>query len=89
MEEYRQEAILIELVKKIEKIIAFKNEHRIVPARATWRELRDVLNQEEWEKLEALVPHGVFKKYDGIHYASYEIDYLKLRQWENMAKAKI
>lgn len=82
----RYEATLISLVKKIEKEVDFRKAHHIVPARATWRGLRDVLTEEERKILESLVRWGIVKKYDGIHYPSYEIDYLALRKYEREFK---
>ena len=84
----RQEAILISLVKKIEKEIEFRKAHHIVPARATWRALRETLTDEEWVKLEQMVGSGVIKEYRGIHYPAYEIDYHALRKWEIFAKQR-
>lgn len=59
----------------IRRIVDFRKEHKIVPARAPWRELREVLTPEEWIKLEQMVKIGLVKEYRGIHYPSYEVDY--------------
>lgn len=78
----REEALMISVEKAIRRIVDFRKEHKIVPARAPWRELREVLTPEEWTKLEQMVKIGLVKEYRGIHYPSYEVDYTALRAFE-------
>lgn len=67
--------------KNIRCIIDKKRKNNIIPARATWRELRDVLTEGEWAKLESMVASGLIREYRGICYPSYEMDYAKYNQF--------
>lgn len=78
---------MISVEKAIRRIVDFRKEHKIVPARAPWRELKDVLTAEEWDKLERMVKLGIVKEYRGLHYPSYEIDYTALRAFEREARS--
>lgn len=83
----KEEALLNSVERAIRRIVDFRKEHKIVPARAPWRELRDVLTAEEWEKLHRMVKLGIVKEYRGLHYPSYEIDYTALRAFEREARS--
>lgn len=83
----KEEALMISVEKAIRRIVDFRKEHKIVPARAPWRELKDVLTAEEWDKLERMVKLGIVKEYRGLHYPSYEIDYTALRAFEREARS--
>lgn len=78
--ELKQDKLRSSVEREIRRIIDFRLAHKIVPARAPWRELRDVLNEEEMGKLQQLVELGAVKEYRGIHYPSYEIDYEVFRR---------
>lgn len=69
----------------------------IAPARATWRELRftfvqsvrhpnthDIKESELWEMLETLIRWGCVKRYRGIVYDTYEMDWEAMRKFERM-----
>lgn len=57
----------------IDEIVERKRKARIVPSRATWRELRDCLSNEELEELDKLVAEGEVERHRGLRYDSYNV----------------
>lgn len=80
--EVHQERLMNTVIREIQSIVDYRRAHKIAPERATWRMLRDRLNEEEFAKLEWLVEVGVVKEYRGIAYPSYEVDYAALNRYK-------
>ena len=62
--------------REIDKIVDRKKREGIHPARAKWRELRDVLKEEHWPLLEDMVRRGVITQQNTINYPTYAVDWV-------------
>lgn len=54
-----------------------KEREKIFPARAKWRELRDVFSEEHWPILNDMVRRGLITKQDTINYPTYSVNWAK------------
>jgi hypothetical protein len=77
------------IYRAIDKIVSEKEKKGIHPARATWRELRDVLKEEHWPLLDELVELDRVKKYDSINYPTYEVNWRQIHADEAWLKRVI
>lgn len=70
----------------IDGIVERKKREKRLPARASWRELRDILQEEHWAHLEAMIKRGVVVEYRGIHYSTYEVNWAAYNDEEAFEK---
>lgn len=76
-----------EAIMAIRRISERKQAEKIEPARATWRELRDVLSPGAWKELELLIRGGYIKVYEAINFDTYEVDnYAVAELWNSRNK---
>lgn len=73
--EREAESVSTTVYTTIRSIVDRKNAEGIVPARATWQELRDVFDERHFEHLDFLIKRGVVKVTEALNYDTYEIDY--------------
>lgn len=59
----------------IDEIVERKKRENILPARAKWRELCDVLKEEHWPILDAMVKRGIIHRQETINYPTFVVDW--------------
>lgn len=77
------------IYRAIDGIVFEKRKKGIHPARATWRELRDILKEEHWPLLDELVELDRVKKFDSINYPTYEVNWPQIHADEAWLKRVI
>ena len=73
------------VMREIDKIVKDKEKRGIFPARATWRELRDIFQAEHWPILDELVELGRVTRQNTINYPTYTVDWPKVHADEAWA----
>lgn len=71
--------------RTIDSIVERKKRDKVEPARAKWRELRDILKDEHWPILDDMVKRGLITREETINYPTYAVDwaaYNKERMWD-------
>lgn len=81
--EHKATAERTAVVVAIQRICDRKKEQGQVPARATWRELRDVLTIDEQAMLKRLVENGVIDVERAINWDTYKVNYKRLYEFES------
>lgn len=66
----------------IRRICEKKRAEGQVPARATWRELRDLLTEDEFKMMDHLIKVDVVKVFPAVNWDTYEVDERKLIAYE-------
>lgn len=80
--EHKAQAERTKVVKTIRRICEQKAQEGKFPPRATWRELRDVLTEDEFKMLNHLIKWDVVTVYPGVNFDTYETDEAKLIAFE-------
>lgn len=70
------------VVGAIKRMCRERKERNIVPHYAQWRDLKDILTEDEMKRLDMLVKDGVIKAHRGIRWDSYEVDEPALVKYE-------
>lgn len=66
--------------RTINDICERKEREKIFPARAKWRELRDVFSEEHWPILDDMVRRGLIDKQTTINYPTYSVNWAKYNE---------
>ena len=80
--EHKAQAERTKVVKTIRRICEQKKEEGKFPARASWRELLDVLTEDEFKMLNHLIKWDVVTVYPAVNFDTYEADEAKLIAFE-------
>ena len=80
--ERKAQAERIKVTTTIRRICEKKRAEGRVPARATWRELRDIFTADEFKMLSWLIESKVIKVTEAINWNTYEVDEAELIAYE-------
>lgn len=80
--EHKAQAERTKVTTTIRRICDRKKQEGKFPPRATWRELRDLLTEDEFKMLDHLIKVEIVKVYPSINYNTYEVDERKLIAYE-------
>lgn len=80
--ERKAQAERTKVTTTIRRICEKKRAEGREPARATWRELRDLLTEDEFKMLDHLIKVGVVKVFPAVNWDTYEMDERKLIAYE-------
>ena len=80
--ERKAQAERIKVTTTIRRICEKKRAEGRVPARATWRELRDLLTEDEFKMMDHLIKVNIVKVFPAVNWNTYEVDERKLIAFE-------
>ena len=84
--ERKAQAERIKVTTTIRRICEKKRAEGRVPARVTWRELRDIFTADEFKMLSWLIESKVIKVTEAINWNTYEVDEAELVRFEERVK---
>lgn len=80
--ERKAQAERTKVTTTIRRICDRKEQEGKFPPRATWRELRDLLTEDEFKMMDHLKKVGVVKVFPAVNWDTYEVDERKLIAYE-------